>query len=128
VAVEGCRVPRGLRKSGIAENTSMSGRGCAIIRLHLWRGLWLRCGMPGKPSLTSNTTLYLLLESVMQSLLRKLNGPVYSAEIEEKMQRFLGWLSEKDRRRYAAIEAAKLGHGGVEYIARVLAGGPKTIL
>ena len=42
----------------------------------------------------------------------------YSAEIEQKMQRFFGWLSEKDRRRYAAVEAAKLGHGGVEYIAR----------
>ena len=52
---------------------------------------------------------------------------VYLAEIEEKMQRFFGWLSEKDRRRYAAIEAAKLGHGGVEYIARVLACDPKTI-
>jgi hypothetical protein len=51
----------------------------------------------------------------------------YSAEIEEKMQRFFGWLSEKDRRRYAAVEAAKLGHGGVEYIARVLACDPKTI-
>ena len=52
---------------------------------------------------------------------------VYAAEIEEKMQRFFGWLSEKDRRRYAAIAAAKLGHGGVEYIARVLACDPKTI-
>jgi hypothetical protein len=52
---------------------------------------------------------------------------VYAAEIEEKMQRFFGWLSEKDRRRYAAIEAAKLGQGGVEYIARVLACDPKTI-
>jgi hypothetical protein len=52
---------------------------------------------------------------------------VYSAEIEEKMQRFFGWLSEKERRRYAAIEAAKLGQGGVEYIARVLACAPKTI-
>src|SRR5436190_7264816 len=52
---------------------------------------------------------------------------VYAAEIEEKMQRFFGWLSEKDRRRYAAIEAAKLGHGGIEYIARVLACDPKTI-
>src|SRR3989449_1618485 len=51
----------------------------------------------------------------------------YSAEIEQKMQRFFGWLSEKDRRRYAAVEAAKLGHGGVEYIARVLACDPKTI-
>src|SRR5207248_5299036 len=51
----------------------------------------------------------------------------YSAEIEQKMQRFFGWLSEQDRRRYAAVEAAKLGHGGVEYIARLLAGAPKTI-
>jgi hypothetical protein len=51
----------------------------------------------------------------------------YSAEIEGKMQRFFEWLSEKDRRRYAAVEAAKLGHGGVEYIARVLVCDPKTI-
>ncbi len=52
---------------------------------------------------------------------------VYSADVEWKMKRFFGWLSEKDRRRYAAVEAAKLGHGGVEYIARVLACDPKTI-
>ena len=51
----------------------------------------------------------------------------YAAEVEQKMQRVFGWLSEKDRRRYAAVEAAKLGHGGVEYIARVLACDPKTI-
>ena len=51
----------------------------------------------------------------------------YSANIEGKMKRFFDWLSEKDRRRYAAIEAAKLGHGGVEYIARVLACDPKTV-
>ena len=52
---------------------------------------------------------------------------VYTAEVEQKMQRFFGWLSEKDRRRYATVEAAKLGHGGVEYIARVLVCDPKTI-
>jgi len=52
---------------------------------------------------------------------------VYSADVEQKMKRFFGWLSEKDRRRYAAIEVAKLGHGGIEYIARVLACDPKTI-
>jgi hypothetical protein len=52
---------------------------------------------------------------------------VYAAEVERKMQRFFGWLSEKDRRRYAAVEAAKLGHGGIEYIARVLECDPKTI-
>jgi hypothetical protein len=51
----------------------------------------------------------------------------YSADIEGMMQRFFSWLSEKDRRRYAAVEAAKLGHGGVEYIARLLACDPKTI-
>ena len=51
----------------------------------------------------------------------------YAADVERKMQRFFGWLSEKDRRRYAAVEATKLGHGGVEYIARVLACDPKTI-
>jgi hypothetical protein len=51
----------------------------------------------------------------------------YTGEIEAKMRRFYGWLSEKDRRRYAAIEAAKLGHGGIEYMARVLSCDPKTI-
>ncbi len=34
---------------------------------------------------------------------------------------------EKDRRRYAAVEATKLGHGGIEYIARLLGCDPKTI-
>jgi hypothetical protein len=52
---------------------------------------------------------------------------VYSVGVEAKMQRLFAWLSEKDRRRYAAVEAAKLGHGGIEYIARVLSCDPKTI-
>src|SRR2546429_6763309 len=51
----------------------------------------------------------------------------YSADVEQKMKRFFGWLSEKDRRRYAAVEAAKLGHGGGEYIAHVFAGDPENI-
>ena len=51
----------------------------------------------------------------------------YPADIERMMQRLFGSLSEKDRRRYAAIEAAKLGHGGTEYIARILGCDPKTI-
>lgn len=51
----------------------------------------------------------------------------YSSSVERKMRRFFDWLSEKDRRRYAAIEAAKLEHGGVEYIARILRCDPKTI-
>jgi hypothetical protein len=51
----------------------------------------------------------------------------YPVEVETKMKRLFSWLSEKDRRRYAAVEAAKLGHGGVEYVARVLSCDPKTI-
>ncbi len=51
----------------------------------------------------------------------------YSPEIEHSMRMFHDSLSEKDRRRYAAIEAAKLGHGGVEYISTLLGCAPKTI-
>ena len=51
----------------------------------------------------------------------------YSPEIEQSMRLFHDSLSEKDRRRYAAIEAAKLGHGGIEYVAHVLGCDPKTI-
>ena len=36
-------------------------------------------------------------------------------------------LREKDRRRYAAAEAAKLGHGGVDDIATLFDCDPKTI-
>ena len=51
----------------------------------------------------------------------------YSPEIEHSMRMFHDSLSEKDRRRYAAIEAAKLGHGGTAYIAPLLGCDPKTI-
>jgi hypothetical protein len=51
----------------------------------------------------------------------------YSASVERAMKRFFDSLSEKDRRRYAAVEVAKLGRGGLEYIARVLNCDPKTI-
>ena len=43
----------------------------------------------------------------------------YVAEIEAQMQRYYHSLSEKDRRRYAAIEAVKLGYGGQAYIRRL---------
>ena len=43
----------------------------------------------------------------------------YPAEIEAQMQRYYGSLSEKDCRRYAAIEAVKLGYGGQAYIHRL---------
>jgi hypothetical protein len=51
----------------------------------------------------------------------------YSANMERMMRRLYRSLRENDRRRYAAVEAAKLGHGGVEYIARVLCCDAKTV-
>jgi hypothetical protein len=47
--------------------------------------------------------------------------------VERMMKRLYQSLREHDRRRYAAIEATKLGHGGVEYIADLLGCDPKTI-
>lgn len=44
----------------------------------------------------------------------------YPAGIEAQMQRYYQSLSEKDRRRYAGIEAAKLGYGGIKYISQLL--------
>ena len=51
----------------------------------------------------------------------------YSRDVEQMMRSFYRSLREHDRRRYAAVEAAKLGHGGTEYIAGVLGLDPKTI-
>ena len=51
----------------------------------------------------------------------------YSAKVEHQMTRLYQSLAERDRRRYAAVEAAKLGHGGIEYISRVLGCDRKTI-
>ena len=51
----------------------------------------------------------------------------YPSALEGHMKAFYESLSEKDRRRYAAVEAEKLGHGGVEYIANLFACDPKTI-
>jgi hypothetical protein len=43
----------------------------------------------------------------------------YSPVVERHMVELYKSLSEKDRRRYAAVEAEKLGHGGIQYIARL---------
>jgi len=43
------------------------------------------------------------------------------------MVNFYRSLSEKDRRRYAAVEAGKLGHGGVAYVARLFGCDPDTV-
>jgi len=51
----------------------------------------------------------------------------YEKSIEIKMQRLFATLSEKDRRRYAGIEAAKLGHGGIDYVSGLFEMDPKTV-
>jgi hypothetical protein len=51
----------------------------------------------------------------------------YSSEVEAKMQRLYQSLSEKDRRRYAAIEALKLGWGGINYISQLFGCDDDTI-
>jgi hypothetical protein len=51
----------------------------------------------------------------------------YPRAVEQTMRTFFESLRENDRRRYAAVEAAKLGHGGIEYISQVLGIDPKTI-
>ena len=43
----------------------------------------------------------------------------YIADIEYLMYKHYVGLSEKDKRLYAAVEAAKLGHGGISYISEL---------
>ena len=51
----------------------------------------------------------------------------YEEQVEVQMVNFYRSLSEKYRRRYAAVEAGKLGHGGVAYVARLFGCDPDTI-
>jgi len=51
----------------------------------------------------------------------------YSPEVEQQMRRFYQSLSEKDRRRYAAVEAFKLGWGGITYISQLFECADKPI-
>ena len=51
----------------------------------------------------------------------------YTPVLEQQMQKYYQSLSEKDRRRYAAIEALKLGHGGISYISSLLGCHAQTI-
>ena len=46
--------------------------------------------------------------------------PFYPFDIEENMRRFYKSLNEKDSRRYAGLEALKIGHDGRDYIAEIL--------
>jgi hypothetical protein len=51
----------------------------------------------------------------------------YSEDVETQMKTLYESLNEKDRRRYAAIEAAKLGRGGHGYLVGLLGCDYKTI-
>jgi hypothetical protein len=47
--------------------------------------------------------------------------------VETHMRNVFETLSEKDQRRFAAIQARQLGHGGIGYVAEVLGCSTKTI-
>ena len=49
------------------------------------------------------------------------------AATEKRLREFAQTLSEKDRRRFAAIEAMQRGYGGITYIAKVIGCSAKTI-
>ncbi len=51
----------------------------------------------------------------------------YPEEVERAMQQFYGSLPENGRRRYAGVEALQCGHGGREYISRVLGCSRRTV-
>ncbi len=52
---------------------------------------------------------------------------LYDRETEETMRCFYDSLNEKDRRRYAGVEALKIGYGGRSYIADVLMCSRRTV-
>lgn len=51
----------------------------------------------------------------------------YTPAIETLMYSYYARLAEKERRHYAALEAKKLGHGGKQYIGRLLSISQKTL-
>lgn len=51
----------------------------------------------------------------------------YPLDTERAMQAVFHSLGERDRRCYAAVEAHKLGHGGIAYLAQLFDCDRKTI-
>lgn len=51
----------------------------------------------------------------------------YDPEVEQLLRQYFQTLSEKDRRRFAAVEAITLGRGGISYIANVLGCSRRTV-
>ena len=51
----------------------------------------------------------------------------YARQVEKHMKDLYRSLSEKDRRRYAAVEAEKLGYGGMAYVSELFGCDADTI-
>ena len=51
----------------------------------------------------------------------------YTPAAEEQTRAFFKTLSERDQRRFAALEARRLGWGGIGYVAGVLGCSTRTI-
>jgi hypothetical protein len=49
------------------------------------------------------------------------------AATEQNLRNFYQTLSEKDQRRFAAVQAQQLGHGGIGYVAELLSCSRRTI-
>ena len=47
--------------------------------------------------------------------------------VEQSMRNFYESLSEKDRRRFSALQSQQLGHGSIKYLAEVLGCSRRTI-
>lgn len=60
-------------------------------------------------------------------MLQSMRIQACTSEIEAQMRNFYNSLSEKHRRRYAAVEASKPGYGGITYICSVLKCDPGTV-
>src|SRR5665647_818582 len=69
--------------------------------------------------------LFLIWERIQMT--KKTQHINYSDDMKRTMIAFYETLSEKDRRRYAAIEAMKLGYGGQKYICNILGCNPDTV-
>lgn len=52
---------------------------------------------------------------------------LYFRFIEEEIRKFSNMLNEKNQRLYAAVEAIKVGHGGISYIAKIVGCTRKTV-
>jgi hypothetical protein len=51
-----------------------------------------------------------------------------TVQLNEEQMRDLYWsLNERDRRRYAAVEAGKFGHGGIQRVCGIFGCDPKTV-